>query len=569
MIDLRAAPFCLGDEDLAWVERTLSSMTGEEKLGQLFCFTEATTDEAVLTRLIETYRPGAFMYRCGPGAEIQRAQRAMQKASRIPLLLAANLESGGNGAAAEGTYFGKPMQVAAAQGTEQARRLGEVCGSEGAAVGCNWAFAPIVDIDRNWRNPITNVRTFGADPARVLELSAAYMDGLAPFGLAPCIKHFPGDGVDERDQHLLPSVNSLTGEQWRATYGMVYQALIDKGALTLMAGHILQPSLTRELCPGIADEDILPASTNTHLLTGLLRGQMHYNGLITTDATPMTGYSAMRRRAECLPLSIAAGCDMLLFCKDIDEDFASLRAGIESGLLTWRRVDEAVTRILAAKAALGLHRRQAQGTLVPGPEALECLGSPAHTAWAQECADGTVTLVKDNQHLLPISPRKTPRVRLTVLGEGGQGFGDNVSVKALLKSELEKAGFQVALYDYETLEQGEIFTSGVAQLKEKFDLSLVAANVGTASNNTTRRLDWVTLMAADEPWYVRDIPTLFVSFANPYHLADVPFVSTFINCYSANACSVRAFVQKAMGRSPFRGQSPVDPFCGMYGADFM
>ena len=170
------------------------------------------------------------------------------------------------------------------------------------------------------------------------------------------------------------------------------------------------------------------------------------------------------------------------------------RQGIESGLLTWRRVDEAVTRILATKAALGLHRRQVQGTLVPGPEALECLGSPAHAAWAQECADGTVTLVKDNQHLLPISPRKTPRVRLTVLGEGGQGFGDNVSVKALLKSELEKAGFQVALYDYETLEQGEIFTSGVAQLQEKFDLSLVAANVGTASNNTTRRLDWVTLM---------------------------------------------------------------------------
>ena len=151
-------------------------------------------------------------------------QRAMQAASRIPLLLACNLESGGNGVAVTGTFFGREMEVAATGETEQARRLGVVCAREGAAAGCNWAFSPIVDIDYNWRNPITNVRTFGSDPDMVIEMSKAFMDGVRETGadLAVTIKHFPGDGVDERDQHLLTSVNDCTCEEWDATYGAVW-----------------------------------------------------------------------------------------------------------------------------------------------------------------------------------------------------------------------------------------------------------------------------------------------------------------------------------------------------------
>jgi beta-N-acetylhexosaminidase len=179
--------------------------------------------------------------------------------------------------------------------------------------------------------------------------------------------------------------------------------------------------------------------------------------------------------------------------------------------------------------------------------------------------------VKDNQNLLPISPSKTPRIRLTVLGERESGtFGDNGTIGGLLKEELEKTGFQVSLYDYETLEHGEIFTSGVADLKKKFDLSMVAANVPTGSNNTSRRVDWVTLMAADEPWYTREIPTMFISFCNPYHMVDVPFISTFVNCYSSNPACVEEAVRKLTGQSPFRGKSPVDPWCGgIWGAKFM
>lgn len=573
MIAYKEKPFYLNDEDIEWVEQTLASMALEEKIAQMFCVTDMITDPEALKAFVRKYPVGSFMYRSGDAAEVQNAQRAMQEASKIPLLLACNLESGGNGIAATGTFFGRQLEAAAARDPKHAYRLGMVCAKEGGATGCNWSFAPIVDIDYNWRNPITNVRTWGSDPDTVIRLSEAYMDGVKDSGetMAVTIKHFPGDGVDERDQHLLSSVNSLSAEDWENTYGRVYQTLIDKGAQTVMVGHILQPEMTRKMCPGIRDEEIFPASTNKYLITDLLREKMGFNGLVATDATPMVGFSGFLTRREAVAKSIMAGADMIMFCKNIDEDFAGVKEDIENGTISIIRVNEAIRRQLALKASLGLHKSKEGGTIVPGADALSVIGCAEHIAWAKECADEAITLVKDNQNLLPLSPNRTKRVRLTVLGEGQVGsFGDGGSITMPLKEALEKEGFEVALYDYATMERGEIFTAGAADMKAKFDLSIVAANVATGSNNTTRRLDWITLMAANEPWYTREIPTMFLSFCNPYHMIDVPFISTFVNCYSSNQFCVDAAVEKLMGRSEFKGVSPVDPWCGdVWGAKFM
>lgn len=573
MIDYKAKPFCLSDEEITWVEQTLSELTWEEKVGQLFCMTGNTTDPQELEELVRTYQPGGFMFRAGDGAEIQQAYRVMQRAARVPMLLPCNLESGGNGIAYNGTYFGRELEVAATGDPKHAYRLGYVCGQEGGCVGCNWSFAPIIDIDYNWRNPITNVRTFGSDPDRVLELAQAYLDGLADsdYGMIACIKHFPGDGVDERDQHLLSTVNGLDAETWEATYGRIYRALIQQGVQTVMVGHILQPAMVRKLCPGIRDEEIYPGSTSRVLMEDLLRRDMGFNGLITTDATPMVGFTGTLTRKQALCQAVMAGADMLLFCKNTEEDVQGMLDCLADGSLTRIRLNEAVARQLALKASMKLPQKREKGTLIPPPEALELLGAPLHKNWAEECANQAITLVKDNQGLLPISPRHTPRVRLTVLGEEQQGaFGDNSSVSIMLQKELERAGFIVSLYDYHTMEHGEIFSGGVAEMKAKFDLSIIAANVATGSNFTTRRLDWITLMAANEPWYYKEIPTLFLSFCNPYHMVDVPFLSTFVNCYTSNHASVKAAVDKLTGKSPFRGISPVDAWCGgVWGAEFM
>ena len=217
MFDYKANPFYLNDNEIKWVEDTYEGMSLEEKLGQLFCPIVFTKDEKELKELVQEKHIGGMLYREGPGEELRQAHKVLQDAAKIPLLTASNLEYGGNGSAIEGTYFGREMLVAATQDTEKAYQLGKVSCSEGAAVGVNWSFAPVVDLDQNYHNPITNVRTFGNDQQTVINMGKAYIKAAQEEGVATSVKHFPGDGVDERDQHLLTSVNSLSCEEWDKT----------------------------------------------------------------------------------------------------------------------------------------------------------------------------------------------------------------------------------------------------------------------------------------------------------------------------------------------------------------
>ncbi|MCD8152110.1 MAG: glycoside hydrolase family 3 protein, partial [Clostridiales bacterium] len=401
MVELKSNPYFLIETEIDWVNRTLDSMSMEEKIGQLFCPIGGNAEEKFLLDFLEEFQPGAMLYRPMPAAQVRSVHKFLQEHSRIPMLLAANLESGGNGICADGTYFARPMGVAATDRAENAYRLGAVSGREAQAVGCNWAFSPICDLDLNFRNPIMNVRTFGSDRERVISFVREQMRGLLEYGVAAAVKHFPGDGVDGRDQHLLSSVNSLSVEEWDDSYGRIWQSVVDAGALSVMVGHILQPAYSRYFNPALADEEILPAVLSTELLNGLLRGKLGFNGVIVTDATPMVGFAAAMPRKEAIPAALAAGCDMILFNKDIREDYQSVRDALADGRLTGERIDEAVTRILAMKAAMQLPEKQAEGTLVPPEEALSCISCAQHREWAKVCADESVTLVKDTQELLP------------------------------------------------------------------------------------------------------------------------------------------------------------------------
>lgn len=569
MVNLKANPFFLDEKQEQWVHDTLDGMTMEEKIGQMFCPIGGNIEEEALKQFAAEFKPGGMLYRPMPARDVQRAHRIMQENSRIPMIFGANLESGGNGICADGTYFARPMGVAASDQEKNAYRLGAIAGREAQAVGCNWAFAPICDLDTNWRNPIMNVRTFGSDQEKVIRYVKAQLKGLKEYGVAAAVKHFPGDGVDERDQHLVPSVNSLSVEEYDATYGAIWQEVVDAGTLSVMVGHILQPAYSKKINPDLRDEDILPATLSPEILQGLLRGKLGFNGMIVTDATPMIGFNTPMRRAEAIPAALAAGCDMILFNKDIREDYQFVRDAIEKGTLTAERVDEAVTRILAMKAAMGLPEQKAAGTLVPGEDALSAVACEEHLAWTRECADESVTLVKDTQALLPISPEKYKRIRLYLLEDRqGGGFKDGDSAMDKVKEKLEAEGFEVSLYDYSRPDFFEMFEGGVADIKSKFDLAVYVACIDTASNQSVRRIDWVHLMAADAPWFVQDVPTLFISLANPYHLVDAPMVKTFINAYTPNEETVDQVIDKLMGRSEFKGVSPVDPFCGIWGAEF-
>ena len=303
-IDLTGKPFYLDQEAVSWVEETLAKMDTRQKAGQLFCVLFKECKESEFDYVSGILEPGACMYRVVSVSSAVDASNRLRRSSRIPMLIAANLEKGGNGIVSEGTLLGSPMEVAATGETAMAEKLARVCAAEARAVGANWAFAPIIDIDSNFRNPITNTRTFGSDPKTVKEMGEAYTRTVQEMGIAACIKHFPGDGQDERDQHLVTSINDMDAQTWMETYGEAYRAGIEAGALTCMVGHILQPAMTRKFCPDIRDEAILPGSTNKYLMTDLLRGELGFNGLITTDATPMVGYSGFLTRREAIARSI-------------------------------------------------------------------------------------------------------------------------------------------------------------------------------------------------------------------------------------------------------------------------
>ncbi|HFI0700932.1 TPA: glycoside hydrolase family 3 protein [Streptococcus suis] len=555
MIDLSKQPYNLKPEQVAFVKQTVANLSIEEKIGQLFFVIGQDNN---LQEFIDKYKPGGMMYRPGHAEDIKRQISEIQNISKVPLFFAANLESGGNGIITEGTWIGNPLQIAATNDTEAAYQLGKVASYEANQVGCNMSFSPIVDIDYNFKNPITNTRTFGSDPYRVLKMAQEQAKGLSENNVIPVIKHFPGDGVDDRDQHLLSTINSLSAEDWSNSYGKIYKAMIDDGIPSIMIGHIYQPAWERKINPEISDTDLRPASASKLLIDGLLRKELGFNGLAITDATAMVGYNVILPRQELLPETINAGIDMILFNKNIDEDYEAIARAVQTGIISQERLDEAVTRIIATKVSQNLLTLE-NSLGIAIPDRLE-LKTDEHGVITANIAKKSITLVKDREGLLPLSPVKTPRIRLVVLGDSDEGgFKEGGKVGKLFETGLKKLGFEVTLFQ---MDFHEIFQEGIEDLESKFDLAFYVANIETASNQTTTRLNWIQLMAANAPWFAKSIPTVFVSTANPYHLYDVPFLSTFINAYTGNPETVSAVLKKISGQEVFEGISPVDPFCG-------
>ena len=336
--------------------------------------------------------------------------------------------------------------------------------------------------------------------------------------------------------------------------------MINEGALTAMIGHIAMPAM-EEAVSGQPCNEVIPASCSKNILSGYLRGKLGFNGLVSTDASPMVGFLSNSVRREAVPLCIEYGCDILLFNKDLEEDLMYMKEGIKNGLLSRERLEDAVTRILATKAALNLHTKHADGSICNGPEQMKQIACEEHLAWARGCADEGITLVKNVQNILPLSPAKTKKVLLEILGD----FASNERVQKQVVDILEKEGFDVTVYVPETFET--IFLNqAVEDFKKKYDLVLYVANIETASNKTVSRINWHTLFGAGNnlPWFVKEVPTVFVSFGNPYHLLDAPMIKTFVNSYSNAPHIVDMTFDKLFGKSEFKGKSPVDAFCGRW-----
>lgn len=556
-------PFNLSGEQIEKIKNIYSSMDEDDKIGQLFFVVGYRQDEEFLKDVAGRLRVGGLMCRSMSAEQVTGTVAILQKNAKIPLLIAANLEAGANGIVSEGTKVASQMAVAATGNPDNAYELGRICAEEGAAVGANYAFAPVCDIDLNFRNPITNTRTYGSDPAFVAECASAYAKACRERNMCYSVKHFPGDGVDERDQHLVTSINSLSVEEWDRTYGAIYKRLIEEGAPTVMVGHIALPSYEKAICPTIAEEDILPASLSGNLLCGLLRKKLGFNGLIITDATTMAGFNIAMSRDKAVPGAIAAGCDMFLFTKNMQEDFEFMKEGIRDGVVTPQRLEEAVMRVLALKESMGLFEKDNVPSL---GKALSQLGTDDNKKTARRIADESMTLVKCEKNVLPIDKSKVRKI--TVYGiEGGAnalGYARENGLLPKFCDLLRKEGFEVSVFEAGGVYEG--LQSSYRSVKESADMMIYLCNLATKSNQTTVRIEWMNPMGVNVPIYTKSIPTVFISLENPYHLLDVPRVRTYINTYGVNDFTLELLVEKLTGKSEFKGKSPVDAFCGKWDA---
>lgn len=557
MVDLRAKPFYLTDEDVAWVESTIEGMTIEEKIGQLFVNLFFDFDTEKVKNLVEKYHIGGARYMGATSEKVFELTSNLQKFSRIPMLVAANCDSGGNGACKDGTNIASAAQVEATGSEKVAYNVGYVSGLEATAIGCNWNFDPCADILFNWRNTIVNTRAYGTTAEPVIKYTSAYIKGLRQSNIASCIKHFPGDGVEERDHHLVLGVNDISCEEWDTSFGKVYKHAIDEGVMSIMAGHIALPAYQKKLVPGIKDEDIMPATLAPELITGLLREQLGFNGLVVTDASHMIGMAAAMKRRDNVPGAIAAGCDMFLFFGDHDEDFGFMMDGYKNGVITEERLNDALHRILGLKASVHLHTKQKEGKLIPDKEVLKAVGCQEHLAMADEAADLGITLVKNTRNELPIKPSTHKRIKLyTLYGELGGIHGASNSSEKIIIEELERVGFEVTLNDGMSRDKGK-----TAEYSKNWDAALVFADiVGYAAENNYR-IRWKMPMSTDIPWYVQEVPTVFVSLNYTTHLTDVPMVKAYINSYGNTRTIIRQTIQKIMGESEFKGSFNENVWC--------
>jgi beta-N-acetylhexosaminidase len=358
----------------------------------------------------------------------------------------------------------------------------------------------------------------------------------------------------------MTSVNSLTLEEWEESFGKIYRTLIEDGAMTVMVGHIAMPAM-EEYFDKKPCTKVIPASVSKNVVSGYLRGELGFNGLISTDASPMVGLTSVTQRKTAVPSAIENGCDVFLFARDLEEDLEYMKEGLKNGLLSEQRLNEAVTRILATKAAMRLPKQQKDCELHRTEEDLTVLQSKEHVAWAKECATEAVTLVKDTQMLLPLNADKYKKVLLEILGD----FPSNERVYKQFETLLKKEGFYVTKYIPETMQT--IFQdTKVADFKAKYDLVIYIGNIENASSKTVARINWHTLFGAGNnlPWFADEVPTMFISVGNPYHLFDVPMIKTYINGYCNSPYVIDTVIDKIMGRSEFKGQSPVDAFCGVW-----
>jgi beta-N-acetylhexosaminidase len=562
----------LSKKDEDWVRKTLHSLTLDEKIGQMiiadanvvFWNREGAEYKKLRHHIVDNRVGGVILFRSQvwPAAMVTNRWQDMAK---TPLLISADLEMGPGMRLDDTPWWAPNMAVTATGDSNWARLQGEATALQARAVGINWLLAPVADVNNNPDNPVINTRSYGEDPAMVAEFAAAFIEGAQGAGAMACAKHFPGHGDTATDSHIgLPMVDVSRGRLDRLEL-VPFRSAIAAGVGSIMSAHIALPQIETALAAPIrslSDREAaaaeflsrteagdarvtLPSTLSPKIMTGLLREELKFNGLIVTDALSMAGVAARYTPAQAAVRSVIAGADVITKSPDIDAAVAGIRDAIARGEITEARINASVERVLRAKAALGLNVNR----LVDLREVDNVMSNPRFNEIAQQIADRSITLARDEPRRLPLNP-KGRLLNITFTDE------DDPAITKVFVDELRSRAPQLESFLLDQRATESELSHLLARLNEgRFDTVIFSIAVRARSGKGSVALPSIGRRLSDE-LIRRKLPLVVISFGNPYLLAAMPNAPSYMLAYSPFVVSQRAAAKAVFGEIEIGGKLP-------------
>ena len=555
-----------------WVAATLKKMTLDDKVGQLlvssFDSDYVSTDSAEYDRLEKTVhelRIGGFhmfggaeatpdvlldghyaSVRLGQPLAAASLLNRLQSIATYPLLNSADFETGAGFRLEGATNFPRNMAFGAAGDEALTYEAGKITAEESRAIGVQVNFAPVVDVNNNPRNPVINTRSYGEDPALVARLGSAYVRGLQDGGMIATLKHFPGHGDTDVDSHLGLPIIKEPRETLETTEFPPFKAGIAAGAGAVMTAHIEMPSL--DPAPNT------PTTLSRPIVSGVLRRELGFDGLVYTDSMGMAGVAALYKPGEAAVRAIKAGNDVVLHSPDDAAAFAAIKAAVESGEIPKAQIDRSVERILRAKAMTGLHR-----TRTVNLDALaNIVGGRAHEAVADAISRRSITLVRDQRSQVPLKlPRDAQVLYLSVL-DSPSGWGIAAPSRSFIPELKQRwrTVTSVEISERSTANELEL----VRAMAPRYDAVIASVFVRAASGSG--RMDLPPNMQALLRAIARQTeqsrkPFVAVLFGNPYTATFLQDVPAMLLTYDFYDRAERSAVRALAGESPITGKLPI------------
>ena len=533
------------------IKKLVNEMSIEDLCGQVLCYDVQPGDTPEETyEVIRRIRPGSLFISGVPDKDKEKLRKKFEQdklyqkygteITGYPLLMCTDIEHG-PGAYCQGLpELPNPMAWASCNDVNLIERAGELTARISRKYcGIHYTLGPVVDLNINFRNPLTQARSISDDAERIIRIGGAYARGVQKNGyLMATLKHFPGDGVDERNQHFMTTVNDLSKEEWMNTYGKVYKELFKQGVASVMVGHISCPAFQ----PDEIDEyGALPGTLSKNLMTDLLKGELGFEGCIISDAMSMIGACARVPFNKLAVSFIKAGGDLVLFPEPQEYDY--LLQAVKTGEIPIERMRDAVYRVMKLKEKARLFEETNVEDEIQDVEndikELEVL--------SQKIADNAVKIVRNNVGVLPV---KKVNGKVLIIKIGGSFFNDSPDNTAFefIEKEFQEQGWQVT----------SMFFPKHRALKEILDdFDLVVVPCHSNIHGSTLRVGWNNIMAFWRGYVLQHPNVVFVGLDDPYKLFDFPHAKTYINAFGTSPVLQSAVVKLILGKIESRGKNPI------------